>query len=349
MVRVQIPLKVIDRQLVAALKLSIVFRIHLNRVVRQVDVARVQVVQVELLRGRSEVAVAVHVSLHHAIDRREQGVTPDIELSVVNEQGLVEVLLHDRRPVAILRRQLLNQISDLVERTGDLDACASIRVLARLDDPNVVVLLLRELLVGLGEPDVLGVVIVRLLDVEGERDGHLEGVDPHRLVVRANVEEERLLIRQVVVVVQAVVDQSRHDSKGRVLQLAGVDWRSSYLFLLCAFARRILGPAHDLVVPPLLVLVFGDALQELVVLSLAPLSPDEMAAARKLLVRQNLVLSNPVMLARYQVVSVVPLRPLPIKFLLLLVASVPPRPPADYLAHRRVVITLANIESEDLS
>ena len=49
MVLVEVSLEVIDRQLVTTLEATIVFTVHLNSIVGQMDVARVQVSQVELL------------------------------------------------------------------------------------------------------------------------------------------------------------------------------------------------------------------------------------------------------------------------------------------------------------
>ena len=54
-------------------------------------------------------------------------------------------------------------------------------------------------------------------------------------------------------------------------------------------------------------------------------------------------------LAVRQLVSVGTAGPLAVESLLLLVASVPPSAPADYLPHRGVVVAPPNIESEDLS
>ena len=49
MVLVEVPLEVIDGQLVTTLEATIVFTVHLNSIVGQMDVSRVQVRQVKLL------------------------------------------------------------------------------------------------------------------------------------------------------------------------------------------------------------------------------------------------------------------------------------------------------------
>ena len=56
---------------------------------------------------------------------------------------------------------------DLAQTTSYLDTSASIRVLTRLDDPNIGILLLLKLLVRPREFNVLRVRAVRALNIEG--------------------------------------------------------------------------------------------------------------------------------------------------------------------------------------
>ena len=51
---------------------------------------------------------------------------------------------------------------------------------------------------------------MRGLHIEGQRDRDFEWIDAHCLVVSTDVEEKSFLVRQVIVVFQAVVDQSRN-------------------------------------------------------------------------------------------------------------------------------------------
>ena len=95
MVRVKVALEVIDREFIAALETTIVFRVHLNRIIGKMNVPRVQVIQIKLLRRRSKIAVAIHVPFNHAVYGSEQSVSPDIELSIVDEEWLVKILLND--------------------------------------------------------------------------------------------------------------------------------------------------------------------------------------------------------------------------------------------------------------
>ena len=83
---------------------------------------------------------------------------------------------------------------DLAQTTSYLDTSASIRVLTRLDDPNIGIFLLLKLLVRPREFNVLRVRTVRALNIEGQRYGNLKWVDAHSSVVIADVEEQRLLV-----------------------------------------------------------------------------------------------------------------------------------------------------------
>ena len=91
------------------------------------------------------------------------------------------------------------------------------------------------------------------------------------------------------------------------------------------------------------------------VLRLAPLSPDEVATTAELLVSEaDLVLAEtagplrlPCMMNRLFFVIPTCLS-LTVKLLLLDVTSVPPGAPADNLPHRRVIVPLAHVETEDL-
>ena len=69
----------------------------------------------------------------------------------MDEEGFVEVLLHNRRSTAITRGKLLNHSPDFIERLSDLNASTSVRVFTGLDNPNIIIFLLLELLVCLGE------------------------------------------------------------------------------------------------------------------------------------------------------------------------------------------------------
>ena len=87
-----------------------------------------------------------------------------------------------------------------------LNSSASVGIFTWLDDPNIVIFLLFELFVSLGELDELGVSVVTSFDVKGEGNSNFERVDTHSLVVSADVKEKSLFVRQVIVVIQSVVN-----------------------------------------------------------------------------------------------------------------------------------------------
>ena len=84
---------------------------------------------------------------------------------------------------------MLDQIPDFIERLGNLNTGSTVRIFTRFNYPNVVVFLLFKLLVCSCELDILRVPIVRLLDIEGQRNGHFKWINAHSLVICADVHE----------------------------------------------------------------------------------------------------------------------------------------------------------------
>ena len=85
-----------------------------------------------------------------------------------------------------------------------MDAHAAIRILAGLDDPDVVVgLVLREPLENALKAVELRVVL--RLDMKGQWDRHLKRILIERLVVINNIHEKRFLVRQMKVIFQLIV------------------------------------------------------------------------------------------------------------------------------------------------
>ena len=138
--------------------------------------------------------------------------------------------------------------------------------------------MLLELLVRPSELDILRVVVVRRLHIEGQRDCDLKRIDSHGLVVGADVEEESFLIGEVVVVIEAVIDEGGHVSQRCRDQHLWVEFLRGLLLRALARGTRI-SLTHDGIIPLLLVFVIFDALEEFVVLRLPPLGPNEVTAA----------------------------------------------------------------------
>jgi len=72
------------------------------------DEARGQVAQIELLWGRPEVAIPVHIPLQRAVDTGQHGIRSDVKLTAVDQQGFIEVALNNRSSIAISLCNLLN-------------------------------------------------------------------------------------------------------------------------------------------------------------------------------------------------------------------------------------------------
>ena len=95
MILVELALKVIYRQFVTTFEATVVLRVLLHCIVRQMNVPAVEVADVERFARSPEVAVAVHVPFQHAIDRSQHGKGSDVKLATVYEKRSVNVLLHD--------------------------------------------------------------------------------------------------------------------------------------------------------------------------------------------------------------------------------------------------------------
>ena len=70
-----------------------------------------------------------------AIYRCAHSIAPNIKLSVLVEQRLLDILLNDvaaPMPIHLLR---LNQALDMIQVSTDLDTAATICVFTRLDNP----------------------------------------------------------------------------------------------------------------------------------------------------------------------------------------------------------------------
>ena len=93
--------EVLPAELVAVLKLAIVIGLLLDRIVRQVDKLIGDVVQAVLATARSNVPVLVAVPLQAAIDAGQEPEASKIELSLVDQQWVIDVLLNYERPVAV--------------------------------------------------------------------------------------------------------------------------------------------------------------------------------------------------------------------------------------------------------
>mmetsp|Transcript_33684 Transcript_33684/g.38784 ORF Transcript_33684/g.38784 Transcript_33684/m.38784 type:complete len:211 (-) Transcript_33684:416-1048(-) len=197
---VKVLLELLVAQLVAVFILSVANRVLLNRVVRQMDVLIRYVLERELLAGRANIPVSVPVPAQVPVDRRYQRVAPDVKLALVNQQRVLDVFLDDVAPALSIFGLYIavDQVDDLLISITHVDSVPSVRVLTRLDNPNVLHFLLvvsAEFFVGLAEYFKLGVARA-FLNVVRQRD-EVKGVLPQALIISLHVVIQRLLVRQV--------------------------------------------------------------------------------------------------------------------------------------------------------
>lgn len=84
--------ELLEGQLVALLELPVVLRVLLHRIVGQMDVRIRDVLKVELLSRRPQVTFREHV---HVQRLGHQYPHSDVEFAILNQQGLLDVLLDD--------------------------------------------------------------------------------------------------------------------------------------------------------------------------------------------------------------------------------------------------------------
>ena len=143
----------------------------------------------ELPARRAQVALLVVIRLVVSVLARGHAEGTDVEFTPVDEQRVVDVLLHDAG--AFARARAVNDDAlDVFEVLRYLDAHAAVRALAGFQDPDVGALVV--LLVVLFEGVPVGVVKA-VLDVEGHGQG-VEGVLAHGLVVIFHIEKNEIEI-----------------------------------------------------------------------------------------------------------------------------------------------------------
>ena len=129
--------KILQADLVSALKLAVVICSLLNRIICQMRESVVQVFERELLTRRPDIPILIEIALEPSIDACKHSKAPEIELALVNQQRVVDVLLYDKRAVSALACLPLDYALNLAESLADVYAIASIRILAWLENPRV--------------------------------------------------------------------------------------------------------------------------------------------------------------------------------------------------------------------
>jgi hypothetical protein len=142
---IKVLLKLKVAEFVAALKLTVIIKLLLDSIIGEVHVSVGNILQCEFLATGSHVTLIVPISLQVAIYGAHEREHSDVELSILVQQGLLDVLLDDVAPLAPVNYGVANQSLDVVELLAHLNAAPSIGVLAGLDDPQ----LLAELVQGI--------------------------------------------------------------------------------------------------------------------------------------------------------------------------------------------------------
>lgn len=167
--------------------------------------------QVEVLAARPEVALVVPVALQVSVDCRHHCEAADVKLPVLIEQWLLNVLLNYVGPLLPIDGCVRDDVPYLGQVFADLNATATVRVLARLHDPDrfpqfvqvaVWTHLILEDLYKLQELFVARA----FFDVVLERQ-HFEPVLADGIVVRLHVVVDRFFVAEVEIVLHMVVGQ----------------------------------------------------------------------------------------------------------------------------------------------
>ena len=110
----------------------------LNRVIRQVHHSVRDIGEVVLAARGAYVALLVVICLEVAVDVGREAVRADVKLPALVEQWIVNIFLDD---VGSSREQIasLDDLLDILEIFCDFNSTSPVRVLARLDDPHIVV------------------------------------------------------------------------------------------------------------------------------------------------------------------------------------------------------------------
>lgn len=135
--QVEIPLKLFIAEFVSLLVLSVLLRVLLNCVVGKVHLDVLDISSLKCLTACSDVPVFVPVSLD-SVDRCDHHIMPEVELPSVVKERFGNIELGDNGLVPCL---LAMDFKELRQRVDDYDILPSIRILAWLDNPQVVDLL----------------------------------------------------------------------------------------------------------------------------------------------------------------------------------------------------------------
>ena len=153
--RIEVPLEVIDRHLIAILKLPVIFCVLLNCIVCQVNIFVGKIINRVLFRAGPKITVSIEEAFLIPVNGCHQAITPYIKFPAINQQRFFYVFLHYHCASA-LRELGFEDLLYFVERVRHMYPAPAIRVLARLDDPHVLAIFFSlEFVEGLQEGGVV--------------------------------------------------------------------------------------------------------------------------------------------------------------------------------------------------
>lgn len=91
----------------------------------------------EFSAARSEIAFIVPVALQVSVDTAHHSETTNVKLPVFVQKRLLYVFLDDVAALVAVYIYVLNDVFNVIKLFAHVDAAAAVRVLARLNDPDL--------------------------------------------------------------------------------------------------------------------------------------------------------------------------------------------------------------------
>lgn len=132
----EVLIKVRVGDLVTVLEFPVVISLFLDGIIGEMDVLVVKVLEVKLFACGSQVSILVPVGLCNPICSCHKHEAADIELSLVEQERLLEVLLDYQ--TAGSRAALVSKGSDLPKAAQNCDSITSVRILPWFAYPSIV-------------------------------------------------------------------------------------------------------------------------------------------------------------------------------------------------------------------
>ena len=192
---VNVGLKLSVAHLVSRFIFSVVFGLLLNRIIGQVNHPIRQIKKWKLTTRRSQIALLVIVGFVIAIMTGGHAEGADVKLPTMNQEWIVDVLLDDAGFLGGARI-IRNNLLQLMPLFRNLNSHPSVRALARLGYPNIILVGMFFIILLKGYKIW---VIETLFDMKSYRQW-VEGVLSTRLVVVFHVHKQGLFVAKMVII-----------------------------------------------------------------------------------------------------------------------------------------------------